>query len=413
MTCIGVTLMLMAMRQPAQAQTYTVLHDFSGVEGAKPYAGLVMDRAGNLYGTASAGGKHDGPCQVFGGCGTVFKLSHIGSSWILNPLHTFTGDSDGSSPTGRVTFGPDGALYGTTSQGGGAFNCSYGCGTVFRMTPQPTICKTSSCPWIENVVYAFQGGGLDGAGPGYGDVMFDPVGDLYGTTVNGGGGLCNDSTCGTVYKLAHSGGAWTEAVLYHFYNGPGYWPYPGVIRDGEGNLYGATTWNFSSVFELTQSGGGWAANPLYVFSNYQRDGSAVAGGLIFDQAGNLFGSTSFFGPEGGGTVFELSPSAGAWTLTTLYAFTGAAPGPTATLTMDPSGNLYGITNGGGQHGAGSVFKLSHSGGPWVYTSLHDFTGGTDGSQPYGQVVLDNSGNIYGTTTHGGTTGSGVVYEITP
>ncbi len=404
---------------PSQAQTFRVIHNFAGADGAKPYAGLSIDRGGNLYGTASSGGYFSGSCRALQGCGTVFKLTRVASSWILHPLYTFAGGGDGATPTGRVTFGPDGALYGTTAQGGDeGGNCTFGCGTVFRLTPPASVCKATLCPWTETPLYAFQGGSDDAAAPGFGDVMFDPSGNLFGTTTAGGGGLCNDSTCGTVYKLTHSGSEWTESVLYRFSSDElGYWPYPGVILDNAGNVYGASTWNFSTVFELTPAGSGYSASAIYQFSNYSRDGSSVAGGLIFDRAGNIYGSTSEGGPQGGGTVFELSPSGGTWTLNTLYAFAGSgAPqqyGPTATLAMDPAGNLYGITNTEGLHGNGNVFKLTHSGSSWTYTSLYDFTGGDDGSEPYGQVVLDSSGNIYGTTIYGGANGGGVVFEITP
>lgn len=391
-----------------QAQTYTVLHSFASSEGSAPYAGVTMDRRGSLYGTTAFGGTYGG--------GVVYRLSRSGANWILNPLYSFRGqaENDGANPLARVVFGPDGALYGTTSQGGPpSENCFSGCGTVFRLAPQANVCKSSLCPWNETQVLAFQGGSIDGQEPGYGDLVFDQAGKLYGTTIEGGGGLCNDSTCGTVYQLVRSGGGWTETLLP--WGGSGYWPYPGVILDNAGNVYGATTWNFSSVFEITPTNRGWSPSTLYAFSNYPVDGTAIQGGLLLDQAGNVFGTTSLSGPNGGGTVFELTSSGGTWTLTTLYSFTGNDKqlGSTATLTADAAGNLYGITNQLGAHGYGNVFKLTRSGGGWMYSSIYDFTGGNDGGSPWGQLMLDSSGNLYGTTTGGGSHDFGVVFQITP
>jgi uncharacterized repeat protein (TIGR03803 family) len=410
----------------SQAQTFTVVHNFTGGgDGANPYAGVTMDPEGNLYGTTLAGGYTGFGCDLYPGCGTVYKLSHLPSGWTLSPIFTFHG-TDGANSRARVIFGPQGLLlYGTTSAGG------QGSGTVFRLTPPPmAVCRSVLCPWTEAILYTFQGT-PDAASPGYGDVVFDAAGNLYGTTVNGGGDddLCNDSTCGTVYELARSGSGWGESLLYEFGQGniPGYWPYPGVIFDNAGNLYGAATWNYGTVFELTPgTGGSWTPNPLYVFSNYSRDGAGTAGGLIFDSAGNLYGTTSGDGPNNGGTVFELVRSGGQSTLNTLYAFTYSGmpglnpPGPTSTLVMS-GGNLYGTTLLDGAHNQGSVFKLSHSAGGWTLTTLHDFTGGADGGQPFGQLTIDASGNIYGTTTTGGSSvgrcneglGCGVVFEITP
>ena len=209
----------------AQAQTYNILHSFSGGgDGGTPSAGLIMDRAGNLYGTAQYGGA---------GNGTVFKLSHPGSGWILSTLYAFQGGNDGLGPEARVIFGPDGGLYGTTTSGG-----FQGYGTVFELRPPVTACKSAICPWTETVLYRFQGGS-DGIDPAYGDLSFDPMGNLYGTTSGGGLQLCSGNTCGVVFKLARSGGGWTESVLYSFTGGnDGGTPYSGVILDSTGNLYG-------------------------------------------------------------------------------------------------------------------------------------------------------------------------------
>ena len=200
------------LMQPAQAQTFTVLHSFTGgVDGAYPYTGLTIDRAGNLYGTAS-GGTFTDNCANKGVCGTVFKMTHKNSAWIFTPLYNFTGGSDGAYPQTRVIFGPDGSLYGTTVVGGGT-GCSGiypydGCGTVFNLKPPLGVCKAIRCDWKETVIYRFTGGS-DEEYPS-GDLVFN-AGNIYGTT-SGGPGI--DPPFGTVYKLTPSSGGWEESVLY-------------------------------------------------------------------------------------------------------------------------------------------------------------------------------------------------------
>ncbi len=141
--------LIVVASQAAQAQTFSVIHHFSGRDGAEPYAGLTIDPAGHFYGTTGAGGAIGGNCGS-GGCGTAFKLTQSGSDWTLNTLHSFVGGNDGRAPQARVIFGPYGALYGTTSRGGSGDN-----GTVFSLRPQPRVCKTALCPWTETVLYRF------------------------------------------------------------------------------------------------------------------------------------------------------------------------------------------------------------------------------------------------------------------
>jgi uncharacterized repeat protein (TIGR03803 family) len=162
---------------------------------------------------------------------------------------------------------------------------------------------------------------------------------------------------------------------------------------------------------LTHAGGGWTETVLYKFQN-GADGRAPSGGVVFDDAGNLYGSTTFGGANGGGTVYELSPSGGNWTLTTLASFSGIA-GPYNNLTMDAAGNLYGTTYRDGADLAGTVFKMTKSNGVWTLTDLHDFTGGDDGGYPSSSIAIDTHGNIFGTASSGGTGGQGVAFEITP
>src|ERR1019366_3106193 len=216
-----------------QAQTFTVLHSFTGPDGANPLAGLTIDRAGNLYGTTWAGGTAN--CYFKFGCGTVFKMKHAGSGWILIPLYEFSG-SDGLGPEDRVIFGPDGTLYGQTTYGQG-YDCS--CGDVFNLKPPPTRPQTPLSPWIDTVLHQFYPGAGEGNEPA-GDLVFDSAGNIYGTTsVGGNDRFCEGIGCGTVYQLAPSNGGWIETVLYQFTNGiEGEYPSSGVILDPAGKLYG-------------------------------------------------------------------------------------------------------------------------------------------------------------------------------
>ncbi len=398
--------------QPAQAQSFKTIYTFTGQkDGANPYAGVTIDKAGNLYGTTTVGGDY--------GDGTVFKLKPTGSSWILSPLYSFTGNDDGAGPRSRVIVGPDGGLYGTTFHGGGGGGgaCNtQGCGTVFNLRPPAFACKSALCPWKETVLYQFTGG-PDGGEP-IGDLVFDKAGNIYGTASVGGlTHGCGGVGCGIVFELERSGGSWTQSVIYTFNGGndDGSFPNGGVIFDQSGNLYGTTFAGGSSgmgtVFQLVPSGSGWEENTLYNFQGLT-DGSQPNAGLIFDASGNLYGSTIFNGIGQGGTLFELRPSDGNWTFSTLYGLVGVA-GPFGNLSFDPAGNLNGTTYQDGLSLAGSIFELSPSGGGWTYTSLHDFTGGNDGGLPMSSLVFDSNGNMYGTAAYGGSLSDGVVIEITP
>ena len=396
----------LVLAAPAWAQTFTVIHNFAGgQDGSQPVSGLAIDKAGNFYGTASAGGA---------GFGTVFKLVRKNSAWVLNPLYSFAGGNDGAGPVATPVLGPNGTLYGSTAAGGGG-GCSKiyeysGCGTIFNLKPGVSACKTALCPWSETVIYHFAGGG-DGAYP-IGELHFDQSGNIFGTTAD----YLQFVSAGTVFELTPSGGGWTKSLVHRFSTSgsDGQYPASGVISDQASNLYG-TTYNGGAhgngtVYQLTPSGSGWSESILYSFSG--SDGTDVAAGLVFDGAGNLYGGTTA-GGTGGGTIFGLTPSGGGhWTLTVLNSFTGSG-GPASTLIMDSAGNLYGTTTADGAYGAGNVFKLSRAGEGWVYTDVYDFTGGSDGASPIGSLVLDANGNLYGTAEAGGANGEGVIFELTP
>jgi len=399
--------------QSAPAQTFTILHNFTrGQDGANPWGGLTIDRAGNLYGTATQGGATN--CQ--GGCGTVFKLSQRNSSWTFSPLYVFNGMPDGAYPEGRLIFGSDGKLYGTTGEGGlqnqngqcEMVNQQVGCGTIFSLRPPASFCHSVTCFWTEQQLYQFTGND-DGARP-TGDTVFDQAGNFYGTSFAGG-----PAGDGTVYALSPSGGGWTQTVINAFNGGNGANPFGGLTLDAAGNLYGTTELggqfaHAGTVFELTNTGSGWTETVLHNFNG--TDGDEPLGGLVLDASGNVYGTTNHGGQGGGGggMVFQVTDSGGSWMLNLLYDFHGIA-GPWGDLIMDNSGSLYGTTLQDGMYGFGSVFKLTYSNGNWVFTTLHDFNG-QDGANPHGAIALDANGNLYGTTAGGGS-GNGIVWEITP
>ena len=383
------------------AQTCHVLHNFTyGPDGGAPSAGVTIDSGGNLYVATQYGGADHNDC--FDGCGAVVKLTHKNNAWVVANLYSFHAGADGAAPTARVTIGPDGALYGTTTYGGIGDQ-----GTLFKLRPPLIVCRAQSCPWTKTILHTFQGS-PDGYNPAS-DVTFDHSGNLYGTTLGGGSGY------GTVYEATHSGGQWTESVIYSFTPNQGSGPHSELTIDSFGNMYGTTDAGGSglgTVYRLSPSGGGWTESVLTTFTG-GNNGAEPFAGVIFDPSGNLIGATA---ATGNAIVFELAPSGGNWTLDPLYVFSGtflgAYAGPQKTLTLAPDGSLYGTASGYGSSGFGSVFKLTRSGNSWVYTDLHDFSG-SDGATPYSEVTLDANGNLYGTTYGGGSSNAGVVWEIAP
>ncbi|MGC2108389.1 MAG: choice-of-anchor tandem repeat GloVer-containing protein [Candidatus Korobacteraceae bacterium] len=415
-TMVLAGLFVIAMAASSAAQTFAVLHSFTGGnDGGNPAAGLTFDRGGHLYGTTYQGGVNNA-CFEGRGCGTVYRMTPHGSSWLFAPLYSFTdSNNDGGFPSSTVTVGPDGSLYGAAGD------------SVYNLKPPPTSPKSVFTPWTESLVYLFSDP-PNGESP-RGVVTFDAGGNLYGTTQYGGllMGGCSGFGCGTAYELTRSGQGWTENVLFKFpYTASG--PVAGMTMDTYGNLFATTVLGngggtSGGIIELSNSGAGWAGNLLHTFTG-SSNGQYLYGGLVLDPAGNLYGGTVTGGSHGGGTIFQLSPSAGGWTMTTLYEFPGSGlSGPWASLIVDSVGNLYGTTKGDGAYGLGSVFKLAPGDGGWTLTTLHDFTGGDDGANPESSLVMDAAGNLYGTTYAGGQTGGrcdstygyqcGVVFEMAP
>lgn len=358
------------------AQTFTVLYSFTdAAHAAGPNGPLLLDTAGNLYGT------------TFGFDGAVFKLDTAGN---LTVLHTFTGPPDGTMPLGGLVRDGKGNLYGTTFEGGSlCHGNNTGCGTVFKLDSTGT----------ETVKRRFGGAKL-GTFPNA-DLVLDAAGNLYGTTTQQN----------VVFKL-HGG---TYTVLHAFTGIPdGNTPEGGLIQDEDGNLYGSTsfggTFGDGTVFKLNPAGN---ETILYNFTG-GADGFQPRGDLVRDAEGNLYGATVFSNNFAAhGTIFKLDPNGH---LTVLYTFpSGGAQGDYARgLVLDGKGNLYATTSNGINCACGSLFRLNMAG---RRRTIHTFTGGTDGGGPTSGLTRDAAGNIYGTTAIGGDltcsapTGCGVIYKI--
>ncbi len=317
-------------------------------------------------------------------------------------LYSFTGGNDGGNAATGLVFDGPGNLYGTTVIGG-----SYTCGTVFKLKPQPTP------PWQEAVLYNFSCYG-DGKNP-HGGVSFDPQGRLDGTTVAGGsGGYCTGDGCGVVFQMK----ATTETVLHSFAGGSdGFGPGGGVVFDAAGTLYGTTPDggidSQGTVYQVSRNGRQWHETVIHAFTGGKDGGVGSLGSLLLDASGNLLGVTEIGGAHGAGTVFSLSPSSKK--LTTLYAFKGTpdAGSPYGGLIADASGNLYGTTYYGGANGLGSVYELVRNAkGGYRERVLYSFRGGSDGSSSTSTLLLAGTGNLYGTTSAGGgTCDCGTIFKV--
>jgi uncharacterized repeat protein (TIGR03803 family) len=379
-----------------------VIYSFGGgTDGEYTDTELVVDGAGNLYGTSVQGG-------TFGG-GTVFQLSPSGSGWIHTVLYNFTGGVDGGEPYKGVTLDAHRNLYGTAVTGGGG-SCEGGCGVVYKLT-------NSGGVWTQSVLHAFTGGS-DGSGPGS-PVVLDPHGNLYGMTPTGG-----TLGFGVVYEVKPGAdGTWSLSVLHSFTGGiDGLGGSAGrLLLDAAGNLYGVNTVGgadgFGNVFELTPSGNKWHLTTLYSFQD-QPDGASPYGGVIFDKDGSLYGTTYYAGANDVGTVYKLTRQHGSWTESVIYSFKGGSDGdsPISTLVTDAEGNLYGTTSDGGaaKCECGTIFKVARGGGgTWTESVVYRFPGAPKAAFAYNGLVSDGKGNFYGATVHGGTANDGAIYQFAP
>jgi len=407
-----------------------VLYRFAaGNDGAQPVAGLVADAAGNLYGTTSAGG---GTGCGGSGCGTVFELSpQQGGGWSETLLHSFAGGADGEYPNVPLIADAHGNLYGTTEEGG-SDNCGAGsgCGTVYELSPRKQ-------GWKETILYAFTTKAHDSRDEvrppqiskpdvwSPNGIAFLSNGDIYGLASLGG--RCDQNghlvACyGGGFELKNAGAAAGEKVIYRVRNTLEAGPEGPPVFDASGNLYGVTTAaNYGSVFALRPPAdkGDWKERTLYTFQGGS-DGGYPAPGLVFDASGNLYGATEGYRTLAG-NVFELTPTKkGDWSETPLYTFSNTADGetPAAAPYFDADGNLYGLTEAGGQSNLGVAYELSPANGSWAETVLYSFAGGADAATPEGTILISN-GNFYGATYAGGNggcydgSGCGTVFEIVP
>ena len=383
----------------ATAATTTVIFSCEEDEGEYADTDLETDNAGNIYGTTVLGGDF--------GSGTVFQLSPTPNGWVHTVLYSFTGGADGGQPYKGVTLDHDGNLYGTAVTGGSG-NCEEGCGVVYKLT-------NTDGTWTETVIHSFTGGN-DGSGPGA-RVTVDGARNVYGMTPTGGAhGL------GTIYKIHQiPNGAWIFGVIHAFTGATdGATGSAGRMILRNGHLYCAVTaggrYGSGAVFEL--NGGGFGERDLKILYAFrgQPDGSFPYGALAFDVLGNIYGTTYYGGANGIGAVYQLSPQpVGEWAEEVLYSFQTGKDGnsPISNLVFDVAGNLYGTTSEGGL-GSGTIFKLSPAGaGKWTETVVHAFEGPPDGGFAYNGMVVDSLGHFYGATVHGGEEDDGSVYQFIP
>jgi uncharacterized repeat protein (TIGR03803 family) len=418
-----VALIAIALSFTTNAVSEQVLHSFAGApDGATPGNGLVADKKGNLYGTVLSGGAN--------GNGAIFELGPplvAGDSWTETLIYNFGGaNSNLTGPYGDLSFDAQGNLYGYSEIGSGPQSA------VFELSPP----KSKNGAWTLTVLYSGLGYSY---GLGEGKLLFDPAGNVYGSISLDGGCYPGNGKpgCGEVFELLKPttpNGSWNYTVLHYFGEQATDGSYAEDIMFWNGAIYGTTETggsnNCGTVFELVEQNGVWTENILYSFPG--DDGVFPAGGLVYDSAGNLYGMTWLGGgstkcDKGCGTVFELSPPAIAgdpWQQNTLYRFPGGPTGdnPYGTMVFDQFGNLYGATKIGGPvtkltNNNGTIFKLSPpaaSGDSWTFKVVHAFGGVPtgDGSQPLTDLLLFR-GKLYGTTYGGGTTNLGTVFAVVP
>lgn len=426
---VTLTLTLIIGMAVAAGPTERTLYTFTGgLDGTQPSGNLVLDASGNLYGTTTYAGTAG--CLNGFGCGTIFELTRDRDIWTEHTIYNFAGSGDGSNPMSGLLLDDKGNLYGTTTYGGSGtclyYSQNYGCGTVFELSP-------SNGGWKESILYDFQGGS-DGLEP-TANLIFDKTGNLYGTASYGGIGGCQglggEIGCGVVFQLSPSNGGWRETVLHRFnsLDADGQIPYAPLQFDSSENLYGTTFFGgnsgYGTVFAVNHSNGNWSENVLYSFcaqGGYCSDGRGPYGGVAFDAAGRLYGTTlygdgtKYNDPIGRGVVFELARSQIGWTESVIHNFQGGKSDggfPNAGVTIDRDGDLFGTTIGGAEHKGGEVFRLRHSASGWKEIQRYSLLPSDSGSEPLGAVVFDSGGNLFTTASEAGMLHNGTVFEIVP
>jgi uncharacterized repeat protein (TIGR03803 family) len=432
--------------------TESVIYSFAGgADGANPHASLIQASDGNLYGTTAAGGANN--------TGTVFEISDLAGTPTENVIYSFAGAADGANPQASLIQASDGNLYGTTVNGGVSSNW----GAVFKIS-NPTTSPTESLIYsfaaaadgaspqaaliqasdgnlygttfgggansagtvfqisnlggtpIESIVYSFTGV-ADGTEP-VASLLQASDGNLYGTTPYGGA-----SWPGTVFRISDLGGTPTESVVFSFIGGvDGVHPSASLIQASDGDLYGTTQSggggdcfvgaDCGTAFRISNLGGTPTENVVYSFAG-GADGMQPYGPVIQASDGSLYGTTAFGGARYGGTVFKITDPGGTPTESVVYSFAGGVDGilPYASLTQASNGDLYGTTSRGGTSDLGTVFKIGDPGAIPTESVIYSFTGGADGSDPSTSLIQASDGNLYGTNATGGTSSFGIVFRI--
>jgi uncharacterized repeat protein (TIGR03803 family) len=335
------------------------------------------------------------------GAATSLLITAAWAASATKLVYSFGGSADGEYTDTELVRDSAGNLYGTSVQGG-----VFGGGTVFQVTPAG----------VHTVLYDFTGG-ADGGEP-YKGVTLDAEGNLYGTAVTGGGGLC-EGGCGVVYKLSNSGGTWNQTVIHTFTGSDGSGPGSPVAIDKNGDVFGTTPTGGANgigvVYQLREDAGAWKFRVIHTFTGGDDGGGGSASRLLIDAAGSLFGVCTVGGANGFGTVFEMSLHQAQWQLTTLYAFKDSPDGalPYGGLIADKAGNFYGTTYYAGANDLGTVYQLTKINGAWTERVLYSFQGGSDGGSPISTLVADAAGNLYGTTSEGGAAacGCGTIFKM--
>jgi uncharacterized repeat protein (TIGR03803 family) len=416
-------LVFSALCTVAQASDKLFFLSFDNANGAIPEAGLIADSQGNLYGTTAYGGKYN-----FGNVFEVTRSEN--GSWQIVDLYDFTGGPDGGDPLGGVVLDASGNLYGTTSLGGQgkcvkAGSQWFGCGLVFELSHVGSTWQESVLfnflPGVTKGIIPSAGLVFDKVGNLYGTTWAPgivatptsrPVNTFWG---------CNFPGCGgTVFELSPTSNGWKETDIYAFTGASdGSSPQANLVFDDADNLYGTTYYGgnsgygFGVVFELSPNGTGWKETVLHTFTG-QADGKYPQASVLIGSAGELYGTATAGGDSAQGTVFEITPGSNQFSV--LHSFTGGADGgtPYAAVISDALGNLYGTTFYGGDGGVwGVVYQLTPSHGNWTETVLHTFQL-TEGANPWAPLLMGPDRRLYGTTANGGSTGTaGTVFELLP